>query len=82
MITTVHDCQVVSDDELPLSLMSDHDLPVDIIVTPTKIINVRNPLKKPSCGVLWNQISSQKLKEMPVLEKLESYRQYHLCENV
>ena len=39
VITTVHESQIV--DDLTLDLMSAHDLPVDIVVTPRRIINVR-----------------------------------------
>ena len=72
-MTTVHDCQIVPHHDLPLSLMTPHDLPVDLIVTPTRVINVRNPLDKPSCGVLWDQVTQQKLNEIPVLKKLKTF---------
>ena len=39
VITTVHESQIV--DDLSLDLMTDHDLPVDVIVTPKRIVNVR-----------------------------------------
>ena len=39
VITTVHESQIV--DDLTFDLMDVHDLPVDIIVTPKRIINVR-----------------------------------------
>lgn len=72
VITTVHDSQVLSNQELPLSLVKDHDLCVDIIVTGTKIINVKHPLEKPTCGVLWKHIDQQKMQEIPVLRRLKS----------
>jgi len=72
VLTTVHDCQVVPNQDLPVSLMTPHDLPVDIVVTPNRTINVRRPLAKPSCGVLWDQVTQQKLEEIPVLKKLKS----------
>jgi len=31
-------------------------------------------LKKPMCGVLWDQISSEKLEEIPILQMLKSRR--------
>jgi 5-formyltetrahydrofolate cyclo-ligase len=37
VVTTVHDCQVVGDDELDMSRMLEHDVPVDFIVTPTQV---------------------------------------------
>jgi len=72
VITTVHDCQVLSDHELPASLVEDHDLCVDIIVTGTRIINVRRPIRKPTCGVKWKNISHEKLEELPVLKLLKA----------
>ena len=39
VITTVHESQIV--DDLSLDLMTVHDLPVDVIVTPKRIVNVR-----------------------------------------
>jgi len=69
--TTVHDCQVVSESELPLSTLAVHDLPVDIIVTPTRIINVRRRLAKPMQGILWELLSPERLNEMPVLRKFK-----------
>lgn len=48
-----------------------HDLPVDIIVTPTRVINVRNKLKKPSNGILWDMITENYLKNIPILSQLK-----------
>lgn len=36
VITTVHDCQVLEED-IPPGRMLEHDVPVDIIVTPTRV---------------------------------------------
>jgi len=45
VMTTVHESQIVDNDVLSIDLMSDHDLPVDIIVTPKRIVNVRRRQK-------------------------------------
>lgn len=71
VITTVHDCQVLLPEELPVSMQRTHDLPVDIIVTPTRVINVRNKLKKPSNGILWDMITENYLKNIPILSQLK-----------
>ena len=48
VITTVHEAQIVSDEVFGQNLQADHDLPVDIIVTPRRIINVKPRMAKPS----------------------------------
>lgn len=67
IVTTVHDCQVF--DTLPHELFAEHDVPVDVIVTPTEIIRVANRLPKPK-GILWNILSDRKMKLMAVLQPL------------
>lgn len=66
--TTVHDCQVF--DTLPHELFQPHDVPVDIITTPTEIIRVANRLPRPQ-GVIWNILSDRKMKLMAVLKPLQ-----------
>ena len=38
VVTSVHDAQVV--DDIPRGALTKHDVPVDIIVTPTRVIRV------------------------------------------
>ena len=59
-------------DDLSLDMMAEHDLPVDIIVTPRRIINVRNRLKKPMCGVIWDHVTQDKIDEIPILKMLKN----------
>ena len=54
----------------PFGTLTQHDVPVDIIVTPTRIIRVPNRLPKPS-GVLWDLLSPQKLSQIRVLQELK-----------
>ena len=54
VISLVHDCQVV--EEIPESFFSEMDVPVDIIVTPTRVIRVKDRLPKPR-DILWNRIT-------------------------
>ena len=68
VVTTVHDEQVV--DDIPAGSLTKHDVPVDIIVTPTKIIRVPNRAPKPS-GVFWDLLSPQKLAQIRVLQQLK-----------
>ncbi|XP_067010986.1 methenyltetrahydrofolate synthase domain-containing protein [Anabrus simplex] len=67
VVSTVHDCQVF--DTLPKEIFKEHDVPVDIIVTPTQVIRVSQRLPKPK-GIIWSILSSRRLKEMPILQEL------------
>jgi len=64
--TTVHDVQVVND-EVPLEA---HDLVMDVIVTPTKIIVTGSRASKPS-GIIWEKVSGEMMKEIPMLRQLK-----------
>jgi 5-formyltetrahydrofolate cyclo-ligase len=68
VVTTVHDEQVVND--IPVGALTKHDVPVDIIVTPTKVIRVPNRAPKPS-GIFWELLSPQKLAQIRVLRQLK-----------
>ena len=63
--TTVHSIQIVDDfprDEI--------DLPLSVIVTPDKLINVDNPFPAPE-GIAWDRLSEQDIVNMPVLRDLQ-----------
>lgn len=64
IITTVHDIQVV--EKIP---MTEHDMPVDIVVTPTRVIRTNTPYRKPS-GVFWELLSEKDFEEIPLLKEL------------
>ncbi len=67
VVTTVHDVQVI-DDEIPVD---PYDLPVDLIVTPTRVIEVNRTLPKPR-GIYWNLLPKEKLEAIPVLKELRA----------
>lgn len=66
--TLVHDSQVV--DSLPTNLFQKHDVPVDLIVTPTEVIRVAKRLPRPT-GLYWELISERRLKIVAGLELLK-----------
>ncbi|KAL9958954.1 hypothetical protein ACROYT_G036032 [Oculina patagonica] len=66
VVSTVHDCQVV---DIPDELTDEHDLMVDYIVTPTKIITCKGDRQRPT-GIQWSKVTPQMLKEIPVLKDL------------
>jgi 5-formyltetrahydrofolate cyclo-ligase len=62
--TTVHDVQVV--EAIPMEAF---DVPVDIIVTPTRVLRTPGNLPKPT-GILWDRLAPERLEAMPVLKGL------------
>ena len=62
VVTTVHELQI-DDEPLP---MTDHDVSLDLIVTPERVIRTRRALPKPK-GILWAELSDAQLDAMPVL---------------
>mmetsp|Transcript_87135 Transcript_87135/g.182354 ORF Transcript_87135/g.182354 Transcript_87135/m.182354 type:complete len:404 (-) Transcript_87135:21-1232(-) len=69
VVTCIHDCQLV--DDIPADKMLIHDVPVDIICTPTRTIRVNRQLPKPK-GIYWDQLSPQKLASIRILQKLKA----------
>ncbi|XP_046720998.1 methenyltetrahydrofolate synthase domain-containing protein isoform X2 [Silurus meridionalis] len=51
VVTVVHDCQVV---DIPEGLMESHDLTVDYIFTPSRIIRTECKIPKPK-GIMWSK---------------------------
>lgn len=64
IVTTVHPLQVV--DEIP---MGEHDVPVDFIVTPDRIIETTHSHPKPM-GIIWELLPNDAFKRMPILAEL------------
>jgi len=69
VVTTVHDVQVL-DEDFPVDPW---DLPVDLIVTPTRVIEVEKVYTKPR-GILWDLLPRKKLEEISVLKELAQRR--------
>ncbi|XP_055268973.1 methenyltetrahydrofolate synthase domain-containing protein isoform X2 [Moschus berezovskii] len=66
VVTIVHDCQVV---DIPEALLEDHDLTVDYILTPTRVITTGCERPKPA-GIVWSKISCEMMGKMPILRSL------------
>lgn len=66
--TTVHELQVL--ERIP---MENHDISVDIIVTPKRVI--RNDTLHRPAGIIWNKITPKMLARMPVLKELKRNNQ-------
>lgn len=65
VVTTVHDAQVLRT-RIP---MTSHDVPVDVVATPTRLIRTRRAFPRPD-GVDWNALSEEQLAAMPPLATL------------
>ncbi|XP_036202088.1 methenyltetrahydrofolate synthase domain-containing protein isoform X3 [Myotis myotis] len=68
VVTIVHDCQVV---DIPEALLEDHDLTVDYILTPTRVITTGCERPKPT-GITWSKVSCAMMGRIPVLRSLRS----------
>ncbi|XP_045843398.1 methenyltetrahydrofolate synthase domain-containing protein isoform X1 [Meles meles] len=66
VVTIVHDCQVV---DIPEALLEDHDLTVDYILTPTRVIATGCERPKPT-GIIWSKISCDVMGKIPILRSL------------
>jgi 5-formyltetrahydrofolate cyclo-ligase len=64
ILTTVHPLQIVEED-IP---MTDHDIPLNAIVTPDETIEIRSLLPRPK-GIYWRMLTQEKIDEIPVLSK-------------
>ena len=62
VVTTVHDLQVVAG-AIP---MTSHDVPVDIVVTPTRVLRPRGAFPRPR-GIQWTALTPAQLAAMPAL---------------
>ncbi|XP_026323152.1 methenyltetrahydrofolate synthase domain-containing protein [Hyposmocoma kahamanoa] len=67
VVTTVHDWQVFN--TLPAELFGPHDVPIDIIVTPTQVIETQRLSQRP-VGILWHLLSNRRVQLMPILGQL------------
>jgi len=66
IVTTVHPLQIVTR-KIDLS---PHDIPVDFIVTPDKVIGTGTRIKRPK-GILWDCLDDEKIAAIPLLKKMK-----------
>lgn len=65
--TTVHEVQILAPGEIPVT---DHDVTVDLIVTPTGLLGVERRQRRPAGRIRWDELSDAKLAAIPVLARL------------
>lgn len=68
VLTTCHESQLIND--LPNEVMEEHDLPVDIIVTPKRYIYTQRLFPRPK-RVYWEKIDADMFSKIPVLDELK-----------
>lgn len=69
--TTVHESQVVGEGEIPVV---EHDIRLDLIVTPERIIDVTPPSGasggRRSPSIRWDELTDEKIAAIPLLQRL------------
>jgi 5-formyltetrahydrofolate cyclo-ligase len=67
-VTTVHELQVCAPGTIPVT---DHDVPVDYIVTPERVIDCRGA-QRPTAGICWPDLTEEKIAAIPLLSALRA----------
>jgi 5-formyltetrahydrofolate cyclo-ligase len=69
VVTTVHELQVRSAGAIPTAA---HDAPVDLVVTPERVIDCRARRgPRPDGGIRWSELTPEKIGAIPLLRALE-----------
>jgi 5-formyltetrahydrofolate cyclo-ligase len=70
VVTTVHELQVRPAGTVPTST---HDAPVDLIVTPERVIDCRpRRAHRPDGGIRWSELTEEKIAAIPLLRALRA----------
>jgi 5-formyltetrahydrofolate cyclo-ligase len=63
--TTVHPIQILRRH----LMVTEHDLPIDLIATPRAVIEVERQYGRPR-GILWDHLQPPQIREIPILERM------------
>ena len=64
-VTTVHEIQLRAAGVIPVT---DHDVPVDFIITPERVIDCRpHRGARPAAGICWDDLTEEKIAAIPLL---------------
>jgi 5-formyltetrahydrofolate cyclo-ligase len=70
--TTVHEIQVRPPGTIPVT---GHDVPLDLIVTPDRVIDCRaRRAERPTGGIRWDELTAEKIAAIPLLAALSRDR--------
>jgi 5-formyltetrahydrofolate cyclo-ligase len=68
VVTTVHELQVRPAGEIPTT---DHDVPVDLVVTPERVLDCRpGRPPRPEARLRWEELTDEKVAAIPLLRRL------------
>jgi 5-formyltetrahydrofolate cyclo-ligase len=68
----VHEIQLRPAGEIPVT---SHDVPVDLIVTPGRVIDCRGRAPaRPTAGIEWDDLTEEKVAAIPLLSALRAAR--------
>ena len=67
VVTTVHEAQVVPAGEIPTT---DHDVALDLIVTPERVIEIPRRERRRAGAVRWEELTEEKIASIPLLTRL------------
>lgn len=65
--TTVHDVQVRATGEIPVTA---HDFTIDLVVTPTRTIEITRRGRRRAPRVRWDELTDEKIAAIPLLQRL------------
>jgi 5-formyltetrahydrofolate cyclo-ligase len=63
-VTTVHELQVCAAGTIPLA---SHDVRLDVIVTPERVIDCRRDGPRPAASIDWDDLTQEKIAAIPLL---------------
>ena len=78
VITTCHENQLVND--IPNHIMEQHDLPVDIIVTPKRYIYTKRLFQRP-IRIYWDTLEPNMMINIPVLKELKRLEEQNIIKS-
>jgi 5-formyltetrahydrofolate cyclo-ligase len=65
--TTVHELQLRPPGAIPVA---DHDIRLDLIATPERIIECARPTRRPAPGIHWDELTDEKIAAIPLLSRI------------
>jgi 5-formyltetrahydrofolate cyclo-ligase len=78
IMTICHESQLIND--IPNNIMEQHDLPVDIIVTPKRYIYTKRSFERPT-RVYWNKLDPNMMISIPVLQELKRLEEQNIIKS-
>lgn len=71
VVTTVHEVQVLPAGEIPTT---DHDVALDLIVTPERLIEIPRRKQRTNAAIRWDELTDEKIAAIPLLARLRAGR--------